>query len=554
MSEYDEQPLMTRRERRLRDLAETGALDLSEALQQAKEPVASAEDRAATTNASDGSTVGAAANDIEISPLNEDGTPRSRREIRQLREAALAAQAETEASAPVEAEAIEAEVEAEAEVEVEPGVEVEAEPEVEAEVETVETAADDVATEDAILDGIFETAKNGSEAPETSALDFDSLLVPPTAPFSVEDVREAERASVAEGDAEPLSESEPELEAVPEEAPDASAETSAKPKRRFPWKRNKPEAVPVEQDLTADVPEAATAEPVADAPADVESDYGQSDADESIADPADAPVEQESEPVQPDSEQPESVQSEPIPVEAEPELDAEPEPELAEAPVTGRRRRGGVVETESAAPEETAEVSEPEPTDKSDSQKYSFPDIQPPEEWRSVFDDPTSRTVGGQGASEKGDFDDLISRAVAQEGATGTSNTSALILPTMPSDTGGLSGPLGATGELYIAGSIDLPRSLGETGGHSSLHDSLQMEPISMSESGEITETTDHGPMPVSARHAVSARMPSDMPMVAKPTKEKSKLPLVLTLSGGGLLIIIVGLGVWGATNGMFAG
>src|SRR5690606_24916676 len=109
-------------------------------------------------------------------------------------------------------------------------------------------------------------------------------------------------------------------------------------------------------------------------------------------------------------------------------------------------------------------------------ESYSFPDIQPPEEWRSVFDDPASRVVPEQGSG--GDFDDLISRAVAQEGATGTTNTSALILPSMPDDTGGLSGPIGATGELYVTGSIDLPKSLGETGGHASIHDSIELDPF----------------------------------------------------------------------------
>jgi hypothetical protein len=42
------------------------------------------------------------------------------------------------------------------------------------------------------------------------------------------------------------------------------------------------------------------------------------------------------------------------------------------------------------------------------------------------------------------------------------------------------------------------------------------------------------------------------MPVVAKPTKERSKLPLVLSLTGGGLLIAVIALGAWGASNGFF--
>jgi hypothetical protein len=153
---------------------------------------------------------------------------------------------------------------------------------------------------------------------------------------------------------------------------------------------------------------------------------------------------------------------------------------------------------------------------------------------------------GGQG----GDFDDLISRAVAQESTSTTAGTSALILPSMPEDTGGLAGPIGTTGELYVTGSLKLPKSLGETGGHSALHDSIEMDPITGEESGDVRMTSE-GPAPVSARHAVSARAASGLP-VAKPVKDRSKLPLVLSLTGGGLLVAVVALGVWGASNGMF--
>jgi hypothetical protein len=121
----------------------------------------------------------------------------------------------------------------------------------------------------------------------------------------------------------------------------------------------------------------------------------------------------------------------------------------------------------------------------------------------------------------------------------------------MPEDTGGLAGPLGGTGELYVTGSLKLPKSLGETGGHAAMHDSIEMDPITGTEADE-THTTGQGPAPVSARHAVSARAASGMPVVAKPTKERSKLPLVLSLTGGGLLIAVIALGAWGASNGFF--
>ena len=210
---------------------------------------------------------------------------------------------------------------------------------------------------------------------------------------------------------------------------------------------------------------------------------------------------------------------------------------------------------EAAAPEEpAAEERSPAPVPAQPSQGYSFPDIAPLDEGQSVFDDPAIRMMGAAGAQQAaepagGDFDELINRAVAQEGASSTSNTSALILPNMP-ESEGLASPLGDTGELFITGSIDLPKSLGETGGHSALHDSVEIEPLD--ELG-ISETAPAGGgmAPVSASRAVSARG-SQGSLVADASKDKSKMPVVLIATGGVLVLGAVGLIVWAATSGLF--
>src|SRR5690606_451977 len=102
-------------------------------------------------------------------------------------------------------------------------------------------------------------------------------------------------------------------------------------------------------------------------------------------------------------------------------------------------------------------------------------------------------------------------------------SSSALILPNMP-DANGLSGPLGETGELFITGSIDLPKSLGETGGHAAIHDSVEIEPLD--ELG-IRETipADDSMAPVSASRAVSMRAGQGA-MVSEATRDKSKVPV----------------------------
>lgn len=219
------------------------------------------------------------------------------------------------------------------------------------------------------------------------------------------------------------------------------------------------------------------------------------------------------------------------------------------------------VEPEGSEPEPSkddarAEDAEAGADDAAPKKSYSFPDIAPLEDSFSVFDDPAIRqaTPSTEVSTGAGDFDDLISRAVAQEGAASTSNTSALILPNL-SDTGELSGPIGETGELFITGSIELPKSLGETGGHAPLHDSVEADPL-----GELgfddldldsMPTTDDSISPVSATRAVSAMSAGDA-IVAQETKEKSKLPLVLILTGGGLVVAVGALLIWGASAGMF--
>lgn len=184
---------------------------------------------------------------------------------------------------------------------------------------------------------------------------------------------------------------------------------------------------------------------------------------------------------------------------------------------------------------------------------YSFPDITPLDDHVSVFDDPALHTVStplpttpGQ---ETGDFDDLISRAVAQESATSTTNTSALILPSLP-DTADLSGPLGGTGELFVTGSISLPKSLGETGGHMpmrDLGDADHLEDLGY----DAVPATSNPILPVSAARAVSA-VSSSGAVVKQETKEKSKLPIVLIATGGGLVIAVGALLIWAASSGMF--
>lgn len=559
MSEQDEQPPLTRRERRLREMAETGALDLSELA--AAEAGTSRPGAPESADTGDAAAAGAAATDadeIEISPFNEDGTPRSRREIRRLREEALAARAAEEEASAGDAEVAEPEV-AEAEADETAGAEGPAETEVAepAETEVAETVEVVEADETADAEGPAETEavvveaateeSGGTEEPaeaeaveaeavpeagETTAVaeaptaepDFDTLISPPTEAFTVEELREAERSTEGEetqtaavAEPEPLAEADGragEAAGAQAEAEEAHAETaSEKPKRRF-WQRNKNAESTVAG--PAEEPPAPDAQA---APAEVAEETPTAEAAE------EAPTA-------------EAVASQPAPL--IPQVPAPADEPAAELP--GEQSGGDDAPADREA--ETSEGSEAGTT-------YSFPDIVPPEEWRSVFDDHSTRTVGGPEPKPVEDFDDLISRTVSDEGSTGGTGTSALILPSLPEDTGGLTGPLGGTGELFVTGSLNLPKSISETGGHAALHDSIELDPI-FGKDGRPEMGVGDGPAPVSARHAVSARATEGMSVVAKPARERSKLPLVLSITGGSLLVVVVGLGIWAWSSGMF--
>lgn len=203
-------------------------------------------------------------------------------------------------------------------------------------------------------------------------------------------------------------------------------------------------------------------------------------------------------------------------------------------------------------------VKEPEvPT--APEETYSFPDIQPLEEDPPVFDDPTSRTVGNRSDEElpqegASAFDDVIERAVADESSTVHQDSSSLILPTIP-DAEALSGSIGATGELFVTGSIELPKTLGETGGHLGLQDSVgakdaEEDPVEILDLSSMYESSEFDSAPISAKQAVSSRSAEQTGSVTPEVQKDSKKSIALALTGGGLLLVIIAGGVWLFTSG----
>ena len=450
MTDQDESRPLSRREIRLREMAAAG--------------VAPEETPAPQEAVAAGDTATDASDDIEISLFDETGRQRSRRELRALREQALAERAAAQQAA---ASAAEAEPEPEPEL-------VEPDP---AQAEAVGPDPDPVEEKPELDEP--EPAAEGPDAEEAEP----ELVLPETVAFDV----------------------------IPDQQPEPANDFAAL--------------------LHEIAPENASA--LSEAEVFAEPDGG-------------SQSEIEPEP---------QVQAEP---EVEPEAQTEPdfpaEPEIQAEPEIGPEAAVEAEVAPAAAAEDFEAHDYAAPVSAAPSQGYSFPDIAPLDEGQSIFDDPALQVMNAQGAQtgpDTGDgrgFDDLITRAVAQEGAASSTNTSALILPSMP-ETDGLSGPIGETGELFVTGSFELPKSLSETGGHAALHDSVEADPLD--ELG-FSEATPTGMMaPVSASRAVSARSVQGA-LVAEATKDKSKMPVVLIATGGVLVLGAAGLIVWAAASGLF--
>ena len=549
MTEQNEGRHLTRRELRLREMEATGAI-----------PVV--DEQAAHTEAAAAGVGSASA--IEIALFDENGRMRSRRELRELREqaeAALRAERE-EADAPAEPiesievpEPVEPEAEAqsvfafvEREAEPEPGLGTEPGRQAAAEPESTEELLAETVAFDVILDQAqadLETRETGDESAEAEPAAEPEVAVDPLqaylSRFGDDEadsgvVDSGASDSVGDGSADVAARQAPEATA-PRPAPvdslmggaisvfvaphEAEGDVFGAAQERS----GDPEPVEAAEFELAGVPASSAASEFSEFPET--SDLFVIPVSELPADASDifespfAPTPGRS------SEQAAALPAFKPEPDAEPQLDAEAKPSIF--------------------------LTEP----KTEKQVYSFPDIAPLDEGRSVFDDPAIRMMGAANAqqarpSSGGDFDELIDRAVAQEGAAGSTNTSALILPNMP-EADSLAGPLGETGELYITGSIDLPKSLGATGGHSALHDSVEIQPLD--ELGELgfaeAQPRDGLMAPVSASRAVSARA-TQGPLMADAAKDKSKMPLVLIATGGVLVVGATGLIIWAAASGLF--
>jgi hypothetical protein len=139
--------------------------------------------------------------------------------------------------------------------------------------------------------------------------------------------------------------------------------------------------------------------------------------------------------------------------------------------------------------------------------------------------------------TDEGDasFDDLISSRTV--GSTNSSQTSALVLPAVPSSMD-MGTALDETGEVIITGSIDLPSSMGTKGAPAAGIEAHDLD--ALLDVGESEQSGDDV-APVSASRAVSTGA-SNNALVTPPKRGRVNLPVVLAITAGVLAIGVVGL------------
>ncbi len=132
-------------------------------------------------------------------------------------------------------------------------------------------------------------------------------------------------------------------------------------------------------------------------------------------------------------------------------------------------------------------------------------------------------------------FDQLLTRGSATVGSSATSN--ALILSQTP-ETGSITAPVTATGEVLITGMFNLPESLGSTGTAHGSSDGKDLDALLVD--GELPPASS--PTPIAASAAIST-IKSDDDIIKPPAPEKgSRLMLALGITAGALALALIGV------------
>ncbi len=130
---------------------------------------------------------------------------------------------------------------------------------------------------------------------------------------------------------------------------------------------------------------------------------------------------------------------------------------------------------------------------------------------------------------------------------TGAITATALVLPSIPVPND-LMGPMASTGEVLVTGSVNLPRSLGETGSHPRLYDRSEVDYLLEASDREDAPADS---APVRAIRAVSTNTPTHGIMGLK-RAYGNRLLMVLSVVAAIMAVAVVGLLAFGVGFKLF--
>ncbi|NYF11026.1 hypothetical protein HDC94_002182 [Leifsonia sp. AK011] len=163
-----------------------------------------------------------------------------------------------------------------------------------------------------------------------------------------------------------------------------------------------------------------------------------------------------------------------------------------------------------------------------------------------VEDSPSSEITWtpprGHWSTQLDEEDEFHETTINRSVGTGSTTTSALVLPSIPESN--ISGPLAGSGEIMLTGSIELPQTFSATGASARLEHS-SIDKLFESHDAEVVSTESS---PVSAVNAVSTRSGSGLGQAPKQQGTKALTALIIAAASMGALVVVL-LGIAVAVN-----
>ena len=139
----------------------------------------------------------------------------------------------------------------------------------------------------------------------------------------------------------------------------------------------------------------------------------------------------------------------------------------------------------------------------------------------------------GHWSTQLDEEDEFVETTINRSVGTGSTTTSALVLPSIPEAN--ISGPLSASGEIMLTGSIDLPQTFSTPSGSPGRLEHSSIDQLFESHDAEVVSTESS---PVSAINAISTRSGSGLGQAPKQQGTKALTALIIAAASMGVVVI----------------